>query len=192
MIGTGDQGWSAGQMLRTVLQAAVNWMERGLPLRLLKIVIYQEDVARDMTQVFMSCKNAHRNVGAQPQIAVDPSASPPYDLFLSYSPKEAEFADYFVNRLRESSNSAWMIFHDKTSLREGSTWLMRVADALDTSRRVVAFYSPAYWTSKNCQMEFLAAFSRQVDTGQEILFPYTFQMPRYHTCFEACSIQIAA
>jgi hypothetical protein len=191
LIGAGDQGWPAEQMLLTILQAAVSWMERGLPLRLLKIVIYREDVALHMAQVFTSYMNEHRKAAAKPGAATEPVANPTYDLFLSYSLEEAEVADYFVQKLREFSGSTLMIFHDKTSLREGSTWLMSIADALDASRRVAAFYSPAYWISKNCQMEFLAAFTRQVDTGEDILFPiylsdaklpYMFRTVQFSDC----------
>src|SRR4051812_22024859 len=79
----------------------------------------------------------------------------------------------------------------RPSVREGSTWLMQIADALDSSRRVVALYSSTYWSSKNCQMEFLAAFARQNDTGETILFPvylseakipYIFRGLQYSDC----------
>lgn len=68
---------------------------------------------------------------------------------------------------------------------------MQIADALESSRRVVALYSQDYWTSKNCQMEFLAAFTRQNDTGGNILFPiylseakipYMFRNLQYSDC----------
>ena len=172
LIGAGDQGWPAEQMLQTILQAAVSWMERGLPLRLLKIVIYREDVARRMAQVFTSYMSEHQKAAGQTGYSRAYGCGQSfYDLFLSYSHEEAEVASFIVDKLRESSGSTLMIFHDRTSLREGSTWLMKIADALDASHRIAALYSPAYWTSKNCQMEFLAAFTRQLDTGEEILFP---------------------
>lgn len=170
LIGAGDQGWSPKQMLQAILLAAVDWIERGLPLRLLKIVIYSEDTAREMLDVFKASKQQRQTAFEH---APHESALPAdwrYDVFLSYAHEEADLADYFVEKVNEYSQKA-KIFHDKSSLSEGSTWLMQIAEALDSSRRVVALYTPNYWTSRNCQMEFLAAFTRQNDTGVNILFP---------------------
>lgn len=79
-------------------------------------------------------------------------------------------ANYLVSELRASSSQI-RIFFDQRSLREGASWTWPVANALDASKRVVTLYSPDFWSSKNCQMEFLAAFTRQNDTGETVLFP---------------------
>jgi hypothetical protein len=170
LIGAGDQNFPSKQMLETILHAAADWIERGLPLKLLKIVIYSEDKVHDMLESFISCKNQHRTATGQTSPVSTFPADAQYDIFLSYAHEEEEIANYILYKMKVSSRPV-RIFHDKTSLREGSTWLMQIADALDSSRRVAALYSPNYWTSKNCQMEFLAAFARQNDTGENILFP---------------------
>jgi hypothetical protein len=126
----------------------------------------------------------------QPPQAPAVAGDAQYDVFLSYAHEDMDIANYVVDNLQKHSHQT-KIFHDKFSLREGSTWLMQIADALDSSRRVVALYSPSYWTSKNCQMEFLAAFTRQNDTGENILFPiylsqakipYMFRSLQYSDC----------
>jgi hypothetical protein len=38
LLAAGDQGWPADAMLRAVLDAAVHWLARGLPITELKIV----------------------------------------------------------------------------------------------------------------------------------------------------------
>ena len=133
----------------------------------------------------------YRSDAAQTQKGDGNSRNARYDLFLSYSHNDSALADYTVSRLRSASGSKCRIFQDKTELREGATWLMKVADALDQSSRVIALYSPSYWASSNCQMEFLAAFTRQVDCGQEVLFPiylsqssipYMFKTLQYADC----------
>ena len=129
-----------------------------------------------------------------PEVLSTPSsASYPtsqYDVFLSYAREDKDMASHIAQRLKEFSPSI-RIFHDQISLKEGSTWLMQIAEALDSSRRVIALYSENYWLSKNCQMEFLAAFTRQNDTGETVLFPvylseakipYMFRGLQYSDC----------
>jgi hypothetical protein len=190
LIGAGDQGWPPKQMLQAILLAAVNWIERGLPLKLLKIVIYSENIAHDIFETFISSKQRHSAAIEQPPPVSAVAGDSQYDVFLSYAHEEMDIANYVVDNLRKHSHQA-KIFHDKVSLREGSTWLMQIANALDSSRRVVALYSPSYWTSKNCQMEFLASFTRQNDTGNNIIFPiylseakipYMFRSLQYSDC----------
>jgi O-acetyl-ADP-ribose deacetylase (regulator of RNase III) len=200
LIGAGDQGWPSKQMLGAILRAAVNWMERGLPLKLLKIVIYSEGTARDLMETFIASKNQHRTETDEAPPVSALSTDTQYDLFLSYAHEEADAAYYMVHRIKEYSRAV-RIFHDKVSLREGSTWLMQIAYALDSSRRVAALYSSNYWTSKNCQMEFLAAFTRQNDTAENILFPiylsdakipYMFRSLQYSDCRVNDRIKLAS
>ena len=186
LIGAGDQGWPPGEMLEAILRAAIGWFQRGLPLKLLKIVVHRYQTAQNAVTVFGSFKKLH-------ETPIDHSATDEhrsYDIFMSYAREEADMALFAVQKLRNKQRDI-RIFYDQASLREGSSWLMQVADALDSARRVVALYSPSYWDSKNCQMEFLAAFTRQNDTGDSILFPiyldeakmpYMFRNLQYVDC----------
>jgi hypothetical protein len=118
-------------MLGAILRAAVNWMERGLPLKLLKIVIYSEGTARDLMETFIASKNQHRTETDEAPPVSALSTDTQYDLFLSYAHEEADAAYYMVHRIKEYSRAV-RIFHDKVSIREGSTWLMQIAYALDS------------------------------------------------------------
>ena len=82
---------------------------------------------------------------------------------------------------------------------------MQVAESLDSAQRVVALYTPHYWSSPSCKDEFAAALARQNDTGDPVLFPmyvlsakipYLFRNLQYVDCRErdttklsgACSV----
>jgi hypothetical protein len=163
IIGSGDQGWPPELMLQTILDTTVQWLERGLPLRTLKIVVHRPDVAEQVRQVFEASK-------ANKTRAASKDTCKSYDIFVSYAREDIDIAGYLVDKLRRDEQSI-QIFYDQSDLREGASWPLQIAMALDASRRVVALYSLSYWRSKNCQSEFLAAFTRQNDTGGTILFP---------------------
>jgi hypothetical protein len=58
LIGAGDQGYPADRVLESILNAAVSWFKRGLPIRVLKIVAYAEDTAALAKKKFLDMKRA--------------------------------------------------------------------------------------------------------------------------------------
>jgi len=170
LIGTGDMGRPAEEMLTATLQAAVGWIGRGLPLRVLKIVVKGDEAAKNARAAFVAFRDRHQTSKIPPARAKDETSSPEYDVFMSYSRRQEEMARFAVAEL--SNRAAHLrVFYDRTNLRAGQSWLDQISEVLDSSRRVVAMYSPEYWASENCKDEFLGAYARQKDTGATILFP---------------------
>jgi hypothetical protein len=168
LIGTGDQQADQTRMLNSILGKAVNWIQRGLKLKTLKIVVREANAVRMSREIFAAFKakfegSDNLTMPAQEQIYA-------YDVFVSYARAEIELANFVVDRLRAAASSL-RIYIDQVNMREGLMWPMQLAHALDSSRRVVALYSPSYWASRYCQNEFLAALARQHDTNADILFP---------------------
>ena len=52
LIGAGDQGWSPGEMVPALLDASVQWLSRGLPIKELKIVERSADLAQQVADEF--------------------------------------------------------------------------------------------------------------------------------------------
>ena len=171
LIGAGDQGWPAMDMLEAILRASIRWIERGLKLRLLKIVVLGKDTARDAVKVFASLKQQYQAPpGAASTAYSSAVGSMQHDIFVSYNRAQASMAKFLVSALKASARSP-KIYIDLTGISAGTSWPTEIATALDTSRRVVVLYSPDFWASRICQLEFNAAFARQQDTGEAILFP---------------------
>ena len=169
LIGTGDQGFPPGLIVESLFRAAVGWIHRGLPLRLLKIVVFSEDAAKLARDKFDEIRTQFPAAESRPE-QVDTGI----DLFLSYCHEDSQAAKRILDSI-QAMRPATRIFYDRTSLRTGSSWLMQIAESLDTSRRVVALYTPNYWKSNYCKDEFTAAITRQNDTGERILFPVYFR-----------------
>ncbi len=170
LIGTGDQQWPAHEMLETIVWSAVSWFRRGLPIRTLKIVVRSPTIAGPALRAF----EALRDHAVQPLYddsgATASPGGPSYDVFLSYSHVDSTLATAALNALL-GRRPALRVFHDRTTLSPGESWLMAIAESLDASTRVMTLFTPEYWRSKNCKDEFVAAYTRQNDTGQRILYP---------------------
>jgi hypothetical protein len=200
LIGAGDQGYPADQVMESILRAAVAWFRRGLPVRVLKIVAYSANTADLAKRKFLQVQHADtfeknlepdsfRNETTGPE----EDSRPGCDVFLSYSHLDSEPAQYMVDALQRSQPGI-RVFYDKAALVPGGSWLTNIAEFLDSARRVAALYTPNYWTSKYCKDEFSAAYIRQTDTGEPILFPvyyrsaqipYLFRTVQFTDCREA-------
>src|SRR5215469_9625898 len=128
LIGTGDQGWPASQMMESILQAAISWINRGLQLRLLKIVVRSQAIAESALQQFRTIQAQHT--------AFETTRGPEFDLFISYSHKDSQAVQTIVREIQCTCPQSRM-FYDKSSLQVGASWLMQVAESLDNSKRVL-------------------------------------------------------
>ena len=205
------QNQPVGPMLSAILKSSIAWIHRGLALRTMKIVVSTRKQAQEAERTFNEIKagltlkavpplmpsTLRINRNAPPQILPElrnivESPAPNYEIFISYSHQDAEAADRVVSLIQATAPDV-TIFHDAKTLTTGSSWLMKIADSLDSARKVVAIYTPEYWASPYCKDEFGAAWIRHNDTGADILFPiyyrtakipYLFQNAQYSDCRE--------
>ncbi|HEY2113907.1 MAG TPA: toll/interleukin-1 receptor domain-containing protein, partial [Candidatus Angelobacter sp.] len=165
----------------------LNWLERGLPLRLLKIVAYSARDAKIAKEIFLACQKQYNDRSQHAGRAFSTTRSAEvtakeYECFLSYSHKDSVPAQLIVDEiLRSRPNTS--VFFDHSSIDVGSSWLMEIGKALDNSKRVVALYTPDYWSSLPCVDEFMAARTREYATGKQILFPIYFRKADLPTLF---------
>jgi hypothetical protein len=202
IIGAGDQGWPAGDMIESILRAAVSWIQRGLPLRLLKIVAYSQATSDLAYSRFVSIRETHEvsdDRGSDGKGGGKRETRSSYDVFLSYCHEDESTANLVKTKV-ELLQPGVRIFFDRTALKTGASWLMQIAESLDSAHRVVALYTPHYWSSPSCKDEFAAALARQNDTGEPILFPmyvlsakipYLFRNLQYLDCREGDTAKLA-
>jgi hypothetical protein len=176
MVAAGDQGCAVEEIVGPLLDAAVHWLETGLPLDRIMIVAYTDAEAKKASPLF-----AKRKAEVLPPSPPLESAPFDYDLFISYSRANAAESDALVQALRRSRPSV-KIFMDRTELDVGSAWQPAIFESLDNCCKVVALLSPDYLGSKVCKEEFNIAWIRSRETGEDILLPiylYTAGLPTY-------------
>jgi len=175
IIAAGDQGYAISTMLVPLLEAAIQWMEKGLPLDFIKIVAHSDTKGREAIKVFSQRKELYRKSETLGETEIE------YDVFLSYARENNEEMELFEKELIRSRPNI-RIFLDRKDIDIGSPWQPQIFESLDKCRKVVAFFSPHYLRSKVCKEEFNIAWVRCRETDQEILFPiylYSTNLPTY-------------
>jgi len=220
IVAAGNQGCSVAEMLPPLLDAALGWLEKGLPLDCIKIVTLHDTQAAEAETIFDARKHAYlaprpaaaaplagddfllgggidrgsasdgnfRSMDsgiASPDTAPAPAfetpAEPEYDVFISYSRKNAHDSEMLEKALRQHRPEI-RIFVDRKNLDVGSAWQIEIFESLDKCRKIVAMLSPEYIASKVCKEEFNIAWLRGREADDDIIFPlylYSAPLPTY-------------
>lgn len=191
IIATGYQKVPMQKILPPLLQAAYFWLQNGLPVRSLKLVVHRKEQAAEATRLFeefnknlqSSASNEIKKTGldklkntisSKPQgnIPVKNSVSPTddkgYDYFLSYAHVHAKDVQYFVDKLKEQ-NRDLNIFYDKDSIPPGGMWIQQISNAIQKAGKVLVFLSPDYDRSPVCWDEFQCAKLMEYNLKKNII-----------------------
>lgn len=176
VVAAGDQGFPLVAMLAPLIDAALHWLEIGLPLDCIKIVTHSDARAQEALRVF-SVQKAQYVMSAQRGVTqgID------YDVFISYSRANSHECEALDRALREARPSI-KIFVDRKEIGIGSAWQPEIFERLDQCRKVVTLLSPNYLESKVCKEEFNIAWIRSRETATDVIFPiylYTTALPTY-------------
>lgn len=175
LVATGIQAEPIVDVLEPLIEAAVNWLELGLPVRTLKIVEINAMKAAEMKGAFGVLKKRYDR---GPIVA---RRSYRHDLFISYSHQNSNEALYLVAELQRLRPEL-RIFLDKKDLNAGAAWQQELYEALDDCHKVVALYSPGYIESRVCKEEYNIALFRHRDNEEGTLIPlylYSTKLPSY-------------
>jgi hypothetical protein len=173
-------------MLEALLDAAVYWMAKGLPISRLKIVEYDQLKAKLLEGAFAVIKKKYHEY-------TRPQREFRYDVFISYSHKNTD--DVF--RLKDlilKADPYLQIFIDSKDLHTGSSWQQELYDALDNSKKVLTLYTPDYLDSKVCNEEFNIAMFRHRESDVSILVPVLLEdckLPTYMKLIQYMDERIA-
>jgi hypothetical protein len=164
LLAAGNQGWSQDQMLRSILDAASHWLARGLAVSELKIVerVPNRAAALASTMADFKSKLAASNL--------KPSQSSTFDIFLSFSTKDAKAADCAKAEIYKRDN-AKRIFDFRLQIEKGKSWQEELDLAISSSSAIIAILSPAYFESPECREELMQARLRNKRSDRTILFP---------------------
>lgn len=197
LIGAGDQGLPVEQVVPSIVEAAVRWIELGLPLRHLEIVVRDQAAAEVASAAFEqiladrpapelselldddvaeadfvlpdSAPSAETKTFSSKTRATGPSVETArYDVFVSYSHHDAQAAEAVAEALRARNRR---VFLDRTELEPGVIWQQRIFESLDACDTIVPLLSPRYLESAFCIEEFHIALIRRRNERADLLAP---------------------
>ena len=200
LVAAGDQGWTESEIIPPLLQAAVKWFHRGLPVRELKIVERSPERLERLKKEFdRFAGNLSGFVGGSlPELS---DGEKDYDVFISYSSKDRAAAEQFGRTIRVQRPEA-RIFDFRDSIDKGVSYQQEIDKAVESCRRIVAILSPDYFKSPECIEEIMMSRLRNKRAGGGVLLPIYWrgldrdlslwlQILNYSDCREADAARIA-
>jgi hypothetical protein len=177
VVSSGDVGVPLPVMFEALLNAAADWMAHGLPLQRLKIFTLDRERALELKGAFAILKRCYARRIPSPRPA------PEYDVFVSYCHADVDLAAAVVDQLRDQGPEV-RIFIDRAELEPGVAWQQKLYQSIDSARKVLTLYSPAYLASKACQEEYNIAQVLHQRSQAGVLFPVfarSADLPPYMT-----------
>ncbi len=174
VLAAGSQGYTAADILPPLLDSAFEWLKAGLPIRKIAIYAHGAAQAREAQKLFLQARQRFAQDARPPR-----KSEPRYDAFVSYAREDSSAALAIAGHLKDKK---LRVFIDQLELIHGAAWQQHMFEALDSSRRVVAIYSPDYVSSKVCQEEFNIAWARGRKISANVLFPVYWrsgELPTY-------------
>ncbi|XP_063961434.1 uncharacterized protein LOC129269133 isoform X2 [Lytechinus pictus] len=196
LLSTGNQGYDPRVMLEGMIQAAISWVKAGLPIRLLKIVVYatiKDDgeinflrgADRDILDKFEELKSKYESANLIPQ-----EVTLEYDVYLSFSDKDQEIADkiqaqlleekpdirIFTARQKVDTEVFWQEqMYERVSksarVLTGHEWQRTLYHSIDGSSCMIALISPKYLKSAVCMEEYSLAQVKHLSQDPLHLIP---------------------
>jgi hypothetical protein len=179
LVATGSQKEPIAEVTIALVEAAVEWMQRGLPISTLKIIAYHDPHAREARGAFVALSH----LLSQRWQPVESESKFTHDIFLSYAHADSADTDVLLGHLQTLRPNI-RVFRDTHSLKTGIGWQHEIFSAIDDCRFVVPLLSPGYIASKTCIDEYNVAWLRQKTEEQErsVLQPLylrTANLPTY-------------
>ncbi|XP_072040435.1 uncharacterized protein [Amphiura filiformis] len=177
LLNTGDQGYNQVSMLQGMVVAAVNWMKAGLPLRLLKIVLYAKITDDKLSAATLKrftpvChKFAELKERYDSQYLVPKAVPIEFDIYLSYCEDDKGVVEAIQNKLKADKQDI-RIFGEHQEIDEEAVWQQDMYQVMMRSARVVTVLSPHYLKSTACVEQYNIALCCNRRAHRDMLAPF--------------------
>lgn len=188
IVASGDRHVPRGKMLRAILIAAQKWMEFGLPLDRLRIVVLNEAKTEDLA-IFDEC-----TIGRAQPVSTPHHEERTGSVFISYARADGrEVMDEIRSHLSTVAPHVRTIV-DVADIDVGAYWQTRIAELMESSDRIIFVVTDGFWRSKICLEEYSMARVLESERSGGVVFPIFakscdlplhFKILNYEDCREA-------
>lgn len=199
IIATGYQRIPMQKILPALLQAACFWLQNGLPVKSLKLVVHRQAQADEALPLFEKFKNEIEHTSAQHKESSpakegeEAEHNMPEDMGIEKTGDDSPIEipepattkdgyDYFLSYAHvhskdvqyfvdelKAKKKALNIFYDKDSIPAGGLWIQQISAAIQKADKVLIFLSPDYDKSPVCWDEFQCAKLMEYNLKKSII-----------------------
>ncbi len=198
IVASGNQRVPREEMLTAILAAAKRWMEFGLPLNRLRIVMYHRDSPDPAIAAFDDfVQRSGFAAGSAAMMEATPAGmgnERDPTVFISYAHADGRPAvDEIRSHISAAAPSVRTLV-DIVDIDVGAYWQTRIAELIQSSNMVLLVVTKGFWQSKVCLEEYNMARVLDSDRGGGVLFPIYalscdlplhFRILHYEDCREA-------
>jgi hypothetical protein len=169
LLAAGSQNYAEREMFRSLIESAIEWLRRGLPINELKIGVRSAALARVLAGELQDL--VHTIPRKPPE-----SSTEKYDVFLSYSSRDAAAAAVIKDAIASPTTNI-RVFDFKNAIDFGKSYQYEIDRSIESCRKIVAVMSPSYFCSPECQEELHMARLRNKRADHSVLLPIYWQSP---------------
>uniref|UniRef100_K1PKC1 Collagen alpha-6(VI) chain n=1 Tax=Magallana gigas TaxID=29159 RepID=K1PKC1_MAGGI len=167
LLSTGNQHSDEITVLQSIVTGAISWIQAGLPLKKLKIVLY-EDNNKELNSKFAKLKQTHLKSQRKRQAVKE------YDIFLMHQPTDATIVSSLKQNLL-AKNDKLSIYYDPSKFDQKGVWQQEIFDLMMGSKRIVPVLTPNFVKSDECLEMFNMAICCTRRKGKDFLVPLYFE-----------------
>ncbi|KAL4237274.1 hypothetical protein ACF0H5_001993 [Mactra antiquata] len=169
LLATGHQHQSKGVVLSMMLEGAAEWINAGLPLRKLKICLY-EGISKELQAIFNASKLKFlkRNEAMKEQIFLKK-----FDVYIIFNPKDKQFLSDIKNMLTYKMNG--IKIYDSHPAISDNVWQNNIFQSMVASKRIISILSPAFMESEVCLEQYNMAICCNRLLSINVLTPFYVQ-----------------
>ncbi|XP_022335076.2 uncharacterized protein LOC111131714 [Crassostrea virginica] len=168
LLATGHQRSDETIVLQATVNGAISWIQAGLPLKTLKIVLYQDD-SKELNACFSKLKTKQMKSQNKKK-----NATLDYDVFLLYQPTDSNVVSRLTEKLH-NKRADLNIYSSISKFDKQSVWQEGIFDLMMGSKRVVPLLTPNFVNSDECLEMFNMAICCTRLRGQDFLVPLYFE-----------------
>ncbi|XP_063963013.1 uncharacterized protein LOC129270950 [Lytechinus pictus] len=173
-----QQGADEVAMLKGMVEAAVNWMKAGLPLRQMKLVLYAQvkdgevkghSLKRfeDVMQTFDDLKERY-----EMQLLLPKAVPLEFDVYLSFSKEDEEVANVIREKLSSAKDGILIYDSSQQAMNTDSVFQQDMYSVMMKSARVVTVLSPHYLKNDACIEQYNIALCCNRRALRDMLAPF--------------------
>lgn len=153
--------------VKAAVEVAYSWLQMGLPVREVKILLPETDITKDL-ETFETVK---KKLTETKEFQIQQNIN--YDVFFSYAQGDREAATEMMEYLR-GKNSSIRIFDAEprdVSVRKRGVVNLETTEAISQSRIFLSLLSDDYFHSVECTEAFSLAYCRDFDSQGNFIIP---------------------